>query len=160
SFGPLVLASRYDGIDLPGDACRVLIMSGLPKGTTDYELFRGVALLGGRSVNSTLAQRIEQGIGRGARGAGDWCVVILLGQELVGWMSKEANFRFLTASTRAQIEMGQEISKATVDEKDFGRTIMRSLNRDKEWMRYHADQLADALDHEDVATERIREASV
>ena len=160
SFGPLVLASRYDGIDLPGDACRVLIMSGLPKGTTDYELFRGVVLLGGRSVNSTLAQRIEQGIGRGARGAGDWCVVILLGQELVGWMSKEANFRFLTASTRAQIEMGQEISRATVDEKDFGRTIMRSINRDKEWMRYHADQLADALEHEDVATERIREASV
>ncbi len=160
SFGPLVLASRYDGIDLPGDACRLLIMSGLPTGSADYDLFRGAALLGGRSVNSALAQRIEQGIGRGARGAGDSCVVVLLGQDLVGWMSREANFRFLTASTRAQIEMGQEISKATVDENDFGRTIMRSLDRDKEWMQYHADQLADALEHEGAASERIREASV
>lgn len=160
SFGPLALANRYDGIDLRGDSCRVLIMSGLPKGSSDYELFRGVALLGGRSISSATAQRIEQGIGRGARGAGDYCVVLLLGQDLVGWMSKEANFRFLTASTRAQIEMGQEISKATTDENDFGRTIMRSIDRDKEWMEYHADQLADALEHEGVATERIREASV
>src|SRR5690606_27741424 len=27
--GKLVLAARYDGVDLPGDACRVLIIDGL-----------------------------------------------------------------------------------------------------------------------------------
>jgi hypothetical protein len=35
--GPVVFASRYDGIDLPGDSCRLLVMEGLPAGTSDYE---------------------------------------------------------------------------------------------------------------------------
>lgn len=160
SHGPIILANRYDGIDLPGDACRLLIMSGLPKGTSDYELFRGSVLMGGRSIVSALAQRIEQGIGRGARGAGDYCVVILLGHDLVGWIAKDTNFRFLTASTRAQLEMGIEVSKAVTDRHDVGQTILKCLNRDKDWMEYHAGQLADLVESEGVATDRIREASL
>ena len=39
-FGPLVLANRYDGIDLAGSACRLLVMDGLPQGTSDYDFFR------------------------------------------------------------------------------------------------------------------------
>ena len=160
SYGPIILANRYDGIDLPGDACRLLIMSGLPKGTSAYELFRGSALVGGRSIVSALAQRIEQGIGRGARGAGDYCVVILLGHDLVGWIAKDANSRFLTASTRAQLEMGAEVSKAVTDLNDVSQTILKCLNRDKDWMEYHAGQLADLVEHEGAATDRIREASI
>lgn len=159
SHGPIVLANRYDGIDLQGDACRLLILSGLPKGTSDYELFRASALLGGHSIDSALAQRIEQGIGRGARGAGDYCVVILLGRELVSWVSREANFRFLTASTRAQLDMGTEISKAVTDFEDLRDTILKCLNRNKGWMEYHAGQLADAVEQEGVAVNRLREAS-
>lgn len=162
AHGPIILANRYDGIDLPGDACRLLIMAGLPQGTSDYELFRGAALMGGRSIVSALAQRIEQGIGRGARGAGDYCVVILLGQDLVGWIAKDTNFRFLTASTRAQLEMGAEVSKAVTDSKDLSQTILKCLHRDQDWMEYHAGQLADLVEHEGAATatDRIREASI
>ena len=29
---PIVFANRYNGIDLPGDACRMLVVSGIPKG--------------------------------------------------------------------------------------------------------------------------------
>ena len=159
SHGPVVLANRYDGIDLQGDACRLLILSGLAKGTSDYELFRASALLGGRSIDSALAQRIEQGIGRGARGAGDYCVVILLGKELVSWVSREANFRFLTSSTRAQLDMGTEISKAVTDFTDLRDTILKCINRNKGWMEYHAGQLADAIEQEGVAVSRLREAS-
>ena len=38
--GPFVFANRYDGIDLNGEACRLLVMDGLPKGANTYELFR------------------------------------------------------------------------------------------------------------------------
>src|SRR5262249_9368696 len=95
TFGPVVFANRYDGIDLPGDSCRLLIMSGLPSGASSYELFRASALYGGATITRMLAQRIEQGIGRGARGAGDHCVVLLVGPDLAAWISKDANFRFL-----------------------------------------------------------------
>nr|WP_261454166.1 hypothetical protein [Agrobacterium fabrum] len=66
--GPIVLANRYDGIDLAGQSCRLLIMDGLPQGTTDYDMFR-TSVLADSAVNSLLAQRIEQGLGRGSRGA-------------------------------------------------------------------------------------------
>src|SRR5262249_9362925 len=40
SFGPVVLANRYDGIDLAGNSCRLLVMNGLPQGTSDYDMYR------------------------------------------------------------------------------------------------------------------------
>jgi hypothetical protein len=86
--------------------------------------------------------------------------VLLIGHDLVGWISREVNFRFLTASTRAQIEMGAEVSKAVADQKDLGQTILKCLGRDKDWMEYHAGQLADLVEHQLAATERIREASI
>jgi hypothetical protein len=35
----LMLANRYDGIDLPGEACQLIILSGLPSGTHQQESF-------------------------------------------------------------------------------------------------------------------------
>lgn len=121
--GPFVFANRYDGIDLPGDSCRVLVMEGLPSGTSDYELLRAATLYGGATISRMLAQRIEQGIGRGARGAGDHCVVLLLGSDLAGWIAKDANFKLLTSATRAQLEMGSTVSKEVSDVNDLTNTI-------------------------------------
>jgi replicative superfamily II helicase/Holliday junction resolvase len=146
--GPAVFANRYDGIDLPGDSCRLLVMNGLPSGTSDYEIFRASALYGGASITRMLAQRIEQGIGRGARGAGDHCVVLLAGADLAAWIAKDANFRFLTSATRAQLEMGAEISKEVRDLKGLALTIQRSFDRDKAWTKYHAETLAELVDED------------
>ncbi len=152
--GPVVFANRYDGIDLPGDSCRLLVMSGLPAGTSNYELFRAAALFGATTINRMLAQRIEQGIGRGARGSGDHCVVLLAGADIAGWVAKDANFKLLTNATRAQIEMGAEISKEVSDLKELAQTIQRSFDRDKGWIEYHAETLAELVDEE--APEELR----
>lgn len=146
TFGPAVFANRYDGIDLPGDSCRLLVMSGLPSGTSSYELFRASSLYGGVTITRMLAQRIEQGIGRGARGSGDHCVVLLVGSDLAGWIAKETNFQFLTSATKAQLEIGSEISKEVGDLKDLAQTIKRSLGRDQAWIEYHAETLAELVD--------------
>lgn len=146
--GPIVFANRYDGIDLPGDSCRLLVMSGLPAGTSNYELFRGSVLYGGTPITGVIAQRIEQGIGRGARGAGDHCVILLVGRDLAGWISIEANLRFLTIGTRAQLEMGVGITKEVAGLRDLINTLQMSFDRDKKWTEYHADTLADLADEE------------
>jgi replicative superfamily II helicase len=146
SHGPVIFANRYDGIDLPGNSCRLLVMSGLPSGTSNYELFRASSLYGGVTITRMLAQRIEQGIGRGARGAGDHCVVLLAGSDLAGWIAKNANFKFLTNATRAQLEMGAEISKEVTDLNDLAQTMLRSYNRDQGWIEYHAETLAELVD--------------
>ncbi|MBD1904045.1 DEAD/DEAH box helicase family protein [Trichocoleus sp. FACHB-6] len=143
SQGPFVFANRYDGIDLPGSACRLLILSGLPRGSSEYEQYRANTFAGGAELISALAQRIEQGMGRAARGSGDYCVVIVTGKDLTAWLGRSAHLKFLTKSTHAQFEMGQEISRSVTDKEELHETIMRCLNRDKDWMEYHAETLAE-----------------
>ncbi len=148
--GPVVFANRYDGIDLPGDSCRMLLMNGLPSGTSNYELFRASALYGGTTITRMLAQRIEQGIGRGARGAGDHCVILLVGSDISSWVAKNANFQFLTSATRAQLDMGIEVSKEIKSARDLVQTIERSIDRDRDWIEYHAESLAELVDEDET----------
>jgi replicative superfamily II helicase len=143
SFGPVVLANRYDGIDLAGNSCRLLVMNGLPQGTSDYDMYR-MNVMANSSVNSLLAQRVEQGIGRGTRGGADYCVVILTGERLVGWIGRRANLDQLTASTRAQLRMGQEVSEEISKSTEVLPTVMKCLQRDRDWVAYHASELAEA----------------
>jgi replicative superfamily II helicase len=159
STGPFVFANRYDGIDLPGSSCRLLIVSGLPRGVGEYELYRANTFLGGSELDSTLAQRLEQGMGRGARGAGDYCVVLLLGKDLIAWLSRSRNQNLLTSSTRAQFEIGRTVSKNVSDESDFSKTVGRCLKRDREWMEYHAEQLAELASPVETKTGPLETAS-
>jgi len=153
--GPVVFANRYDGIDLPGDSCRLLVMEGLPAGTSDYELMRAATLYGGATISRMLAQRIEQGIGRGARGSGDHCVVLLAGSDLAGWIAKDANFRLLTSATRAQLDMGSTVSKEVKDVNDLASTISKSISRDGGWIEYHAATLAENVKQEAADPKRF-----
>lgn len=143
SLGPYVFPNRYDGIDLPGKACRLIVLHGLPLGSNTYDLYRAAILLENSSINVTLAQRVEQGIGRGTRGAGDYCVILLSGNDLLSWISQRANLNLMTPSTRTQVLIGHDITKALTSRSELLGTINQCLERDKEWTRYHAEQLAD-----------------
>ncbi|HEX8597378.1 MAG TPA: DEAD/DEAH box helicase [Chloroflexia bacterium] len=150
SNGPFVFANRYDGIDLPRDACRLLIMDGSPRGASEYDQYRATVLGDSAGINSELAQRIEQGIGRGARGSADYCVVILTGKDLVSRISLKSNQRALTSSTRAQLEMGLQVSEDVEGETDLYDTAMSCLYRNKDWVEYHARELANHTGKEPV----------
>ena len=143
SYGPIVLANRYDGIDLAGNACRFLVMDNLPQGTSDYDVYR-MNVVADLAVSSLLAQRIEQGIGRGTRGGGDYRSVILIGSTLVGWVGRKSNLGVLTASTRVQLAMGQEMSETVTTVEEVCQTILKCLNRDPDWVAYHASEIAEA----------------
>lgn len=158
--GPFVFANRYDGIDLPEDACRTLVMAGLPKGTSEYELYRNNVFLNGEAINSSLSQRIEQGIGRAARGPGDYCVVIITEKDLISWISRTSNVKYLTSSTRAQLEIGLEISKDVKSVQELGETVLSCINRDPDWIEYHADALADAVDSQKLDIAPLETAKI
>ncbi len=160
ALGPFVFANRYDGIDLPGSACRVLILWGLPRGESEYDLYRSTVFADSTALNGELAQRIEQGMGRGARGGSDYCVVIVAGKDLTGRLGRTSNQKLLTSSTRAQIEMGLEISKAVADENSFLDTFMLCLRRDREWIEYHAETLANLATSDPVDKGQLALASV
>jgi replicative superfamily II helicase len=160
SQGPVVFANRYDGIDLPGAACRVLIISGLPRGMNEYDAYRSAAFVGGAELKSTLAQRLEQGMGRGARGGGDYCVVIVTGKDLISWIDRPANHRFLTSSTRAQLKIGMDVGAEVSSAKEMVSTMLRCLSRDKEWVEYHAETLAELVQPDEVDHAQLTHAAI
>lgn len=160
STGPFIFANRYDGIDLLGQACRLLILDGLPQGNTQYEQFRARVLQGESSISVNLARRVEQGMGRGTRGAGDYCVVLVLGNDLVSWMSRRESLNLMTPSTAAQIEIGQEISGIAAEEEELREVVQQCLTRDENWTRYHAEQLAETVSPLEVDQTAIDAAAV
>lgn len=141
-----VLVNRYDGIDLPHDACRVLVLDGKPRGANSYDLYRASTLQGISSINIALAQRVEQGMGRGTRGAGDHCVVVLLGGDLVDWLGRKETLQVLTPGTRAQVELGREIAGYVSTPSDLRDAALQCLDRDNDWKSIHAERIAGAED--------------
>lgn len=77
--GLVVLVNKYDGVDLPGDACRLLVIDGIPTPLDLNQQREAGALAGSESMRVRKVQRLEQGMGRGIRDAEDYCAVLLLG---------------------------------------------------------------------------------
>ncbi len=55
SRGPFVLSNSYSVIDLPDSSCRLLIISGLPFGSSEYEQHRANTFAGASGFSSALA---------------------------------------------------------------------------------------------------------
>lgn len=158
--GPYIFVNRYDGIDLPNNACRLLIMAGLPRGANSYDSYRSSVFLGGEEFRSSLAQRIEQGIGRGARGGGDYCIVILTGYDISAWIDRPDNQNFLTSSTRAQISIGKDVSSEIKTESEFTETIVKCLKREEDWTKYHAETLAELVQLSEPDEKQLQFAAI
>uniref|UniRef100_UPI0039C6D210 hypothetical protein n=1 Tax=Nostoc sp. CCY0012 TaxID=1056123 RepID=UPI0039C6D210 len=62
------------------------------------------------------------------------------GKDIAAWLGRYQ--QFLTKSTRAQFQMGIEISKNITDKKALHETIMSCLTRDIDWVNYHVKRLA------------------
>lgn len=157
--GPYIFSNRYDGIDLPGDACRLLIFANMPRGANEYENYLA-NLFDGSVLNNTLAQKIEQGMGRGARGSRDYCVVLIFGKDVLSWIASRSNSKFLTKITRAQLEIGQTISEAVKNKQDFIGTIQNCLQRNPDWIRYHAETLAELTENDPIDEEQLNYAAI
>lgn len=74
----LVGPSLNEGIDLPGDKCRFIIIMKVPYPSLADRLVKEKIKLFPLWYNSTTSNEIIQGIGRGVRFDGDWCVSYIL----------------------------------------------------------------------------------
>ena len=112
--GLVVLINKYDGVDLPYDACRVLVLDGVPDVRRKLDRIDAVMLRGSDLEITRLVQRLEQGMGRGTRSSDDHCAVLLMGRSLIGRLYRPGAVDKLTPATRAQYEMSQKIAKQLV----------------------------------------------
>ena len=145
----LVFANRYDGIDLKGDQCRILVIDGLPGGTSLFDKFVNNVRSSSKIIRAIQSQRIEQGIGRSTRSSNDYSVVIILGDDLVTFMSMNDNKALLSPQTKMQVDIGLNFSKkAGINEENavdaLNSIIEASIGRNKGWITFHNNQVQKA----------------
>ena len=145
----LVVANRYDGIDLPDSACRVLIMDSKPHGQSLVDRYTE----GCRSTSEVTAVRtartIEQGLGRSVRGEKDYCAIVLTGTELVKTIRAKTSRRYLSNQTRTQIDIGLEIAEMAEEDTEEGKKAMAALaglinqclRRDAGWKEFYVERM-------------------
>ena len=146
----LVLANRYDGIDLPDAACRILIFDGRPYSENLIDLHAERVRPNSESTLMRTVRTVEQGMGRSVRGEKDYSVVILTGTDLVRLVRDRSTRRFLSAQVAKQIEIGLELSDLAREEvvegnlepsKAFVELIKQCLTRDDGWKAYYTEQM-------------------
>ena len=147
SAGAFVLVARVDGIDLPDDTCRVMLIDNLPSGYTQIERFQ-IEYCSMTSLAATkLASRITQVFGRINRGRKDYGVFVLRGRNLNNWLSDTENTALLPELVQKQLLLGEQISNLMLKNKDH-KAIMGVLDtvmaRDAEWISTYGDRIADA----------------
>ncbi len=148
----LVLVARYDGVDLPDDACRVMVIDDLPAGIGLIErfMFEKLGLL--KSLRSAISSRIVQCFGRISRGTRDHGVFFVTGEKLVDWLQNPTSAAFLPLFLRKQLKIGLALSSATEDMTRAATHIERCLDRKKadKWVAWYQKQLEGDRPEEEV----------
>ena len=147
--GKVIFVNRYDGIDLPGDACRMLVIDGLPPLNSIKDRYIQSVAPQSTILLREQVQRIEQGMGRGVRSNDDECCIVLMGDELTDVLSRNKGIDYFSAATRCQYDLSKQLWDLLVSETDSKPTIGQifelanySLEKDAEWVTTCKENLA------------------
>jgi hypothetical protein len=145
--GLVVLVNKYDGIDLPGTACELLVIDGIPRPLANAERREAAALTDSPARRIRDVQRIEQGMGRGVRDVNDHCAVLLLGAGLARAVHDRTWRDCFSPATRAQLELSLDVAlQVAGDGLDGIRTALTvCLDRDPQWVQRSKLTLASVL---------------
>ena len=127
-----VVANRYDGIDFPGDECRLLFIEGLPKAMNIQERFLMARMGANVLFNERIQTRVLQAIGRCTRSLEDYSAVVISGDELPDYLADAKRRKFLHPELQAELQFGVEQSKGVAVE-DVLENFQIFLRNDKEW---------------------------
>lgn len=143
----VVFVQRYDGIDLPDEACRVLVLDGLPLGEGIVDRYDSSLSYVSGGTRNRLVYRIEQGMGRAVRSYADFAVVILADAELAHFIAKHEILAAMNPDTAAQLRLAIDLAKLVMEEgnKDPGKAVvgmvLQCLKRDEGWKRYYSETM-------------------
>ncbi|WP_031482029.1 DEAD/DEAH box helicase family protein [Maridesulfovibrio frigidus] len=155
--GLTILINRYDGIDLPQNACRLLVIDGLPEVRRAIDKINQVLLMGtDRQLNQVL-QKIEQGMGRGIRSNDDFCVVFLMGKNLTKHLYSFGAQDKLSPGTKAQLNLSEQLSeqiKGTTIAA-ISPTLNHCLSRNPDWIKASKSVLASLIYSEENNLDQI-----
>lgn len=145
----VVINNRYDGIDLPDESCRVLIIDSMPYFNSLSDKYEERCRPNSEIINKKIAQKIEQGLGRGVRGEKDYCAILIIGSDLVKFMRSVTTKKYFSLQTQKQIDIGLEIVKMAIEDSNQTESTMKPvislieqmLSRDEGWKEYYYDEM-------------------
>lgn len=151
--GVFILVARVDGIDLPHDTCRLMVIDSLPYGASLLERYQWEFLQMRNFAAARLANRIVQLFGRINRGRNDYGIFLIAGTDLNKWLNNDRNLALFPDLLQQQIQLGrfvQEQMDITSHEK-VEQIIDTVLSRDASWLKFYGDNITkSALDSEKV----------
>lgn len=130
----LLLVGRYDGLDLPGEICRLMVVDDLPVGQSILEKYLFEKLRIEKTFRSLLVSRFVQSLGRISRGRRDHGVYILTGNRLIRWLIEPKTQQSLPPFLGWQLNFGVNISSQQKDTQDFAQRIDDILARQPFWV--------------------------
>jgi hypothetical protein len=104
----LLLPHRYDGMDLPDESCRLIVLTGLPAATHLQERFLYERLEAQRVLAERIRTRLVQGAGRCTRNPQDFAAVIVRGERLVDFFARSEHVRPMHPELQAEVAFGFE----------------------------------------------------
>lgn len=152
----IVFANRYDGVDLPDDSCRILIIDSVPYYDSLADKYEELCRSESEIIRTKTVQKIEQGLGRSVRGEKDYSVILIVGSDLIKYIRSIGNKRIFSPQTQKQIDIGFEIidmAKEDIAQQNSQSeidillsTIFQCLNRDSGWKNYYSSTM-DSVQH-------------
>ena len=140
----LTLAGRYDGLDLPDDTCRLLIMAYSPVAIGELEQHLMDFWKLGPVLRRRERTRLMQGMGRCTRNPTDFAVIIWLGQSLVNSATNSKLVGGMPTALRAEIAWGNEQVQFAEGEADELYEMIVGLLQDSDY-RKDANQAIDEI---------------
>jgi hypothetical protein len=119
----LSLAGRYDGLDLPGDDCRLLLLVESPSAVGALERHQREHWKLGPLLRRRERTRLIQGMGRCTRDATDFAVIILLGQSLINSITNSDVAQGLPGEIQRELNWGAtqcEVAQESLKEMILG----------------------------------------
>ena len=149
----IIFANRYDGIDLPDDTCRILIIDSVPYYDSLADRYEELCRAESEIIRIKTIQKIEQGLGRSVRGEKDYSVILITGSDLIKYIRSITNQKLFSPQTQKQIQIGFEIvdmakedlpaNNAHAEIELLFNTISQCLNRDEGWKAYYSSEMED-----------------
>ena len=162
----VVVVNRYDGIDLPDDSCRLLIIDSMPYSESLTERYEEECRSNSDLTNIRAAQKIEQGLGRSVRGEKDYSVILIIGDDLVKFLKSTGSNKFFSPQTRNQIDIGLKVSEMAKEEdlkieNDYAKVILELINqclkRDDGWKEFYKEKMDENINESTCSTGKILE---
>ncbi|MDR5832501.1 helicase C-terminal domain-containing protein [Caballeronia sp. LP006] len=155
-----VFAQRYDGVDLPDDSCRVLVIDGTPYGESLADKMDARMTGSARGARNRTIYRIEQGMGRAVRSHKDFAAVLLAGADLTALVGRQDALEAMTADTRNQLKLSVELAEiARKEHADPGATVrslvLQCVERNEGWKKFYNQRIRNVA-HAPFASDKSR----